>query len=88
MRITLSDDDPGRKVDLRVERYRVFLDGKEMKMVITADDVKGEVVYCPLDESGYLIRDGDEVKNVTAYGRVEIQFRFPSPIPREDPPDE
>lgn len=73
MRITVLDDDQGRKINIGEERFRILLDGKEMERVITADDVKGEVVYFPLDESGHLIRDGDEIKSLTAYGRVEIQ---------------
>lgn len=29
MRLTVLDDDPGRKINLGVERYAVFLDGKQ-----------------------------------------------------------
>jgi hypothetical protein len=42
--ITVLDDDPGRKIDLRKERYLVLVDGKEIKNVFCADDEKGEVI--------------------------------------------
>lgn len=40
MRLTVLDDDPGRKINLAQERYTVYLDGVEVKHVFTADDEK------------------------------------------------
>ncbi|WP_301337306.1 hypothetical protein [Citrobacter amalonaticus] len=33
MRLTVLDDDPGRKINLAQERYTVYLDGVEVKHV-------------------------------------------------------
>ncbi|WP_407056495.1 hypothetical protein [Citrobacter amalonaticus] len=49
MRLTVLDDDPGRKINPGVERYAVFLNGAEVKHVYSADDEKGEVISAVLD---------------------------------------
>ncbi|EDQ6417775.1 TPA: hypothetical protein R4D36_000857 [Salmonella enterica subsp. enterica serovar Reading] len=54
MRLTVLDDDPGRKIDLRKERYLVLVDGKEIKHAFTADDEKGEVIAAELDHDGFM----------------------------------
>lgn len=71
--ITVLDDDPGRKINLGVERYAVFLDGIEVKHVFTADDEKGEVIAAVPDERGYMTTENGEVKRHTLYGSVRIE---------------
>ncbi|BDG84278.1 TPA: hypothetical protein OPR07_000170 [Citrobacter koseri] len=73
MRITVLDDDPGRKISPGVERYTVFLDGAEVKHVYTADDEKGEVISAVLDERGYVVVENGEVKRQMLYGKVTIK---------------
>lgn len=73
MRLTVLDDDPGRKIDLRKERYLVLVDGKEIKHVFTADDEKGEVIAAVLDERGYMTTENGEVRRHTLYGSVRIE---------------
>jgi hypothetical protein len=73
MRLTVLDDDPGRKINLGVERYAVFLDAIEVKHVFTADDEKGEVIAAVPDELGYMTTENGEVKRYTLYGSVRIE---------------
>ena len=73
MRLTVLDDDPGRKINLGVERYTVYLDGVEVKHVYTADDEKGEVISAVLDERGSVATENGEVKRQTLYGSVIIK---------------
>ncbi|HCB1653342.1 TPA: hypothetical protein MYP81_000878 [Citrobacter farmeri] len=75
MRLTVLDDDPGRKINLAQERYTVYLDGVEVKHVYTADDEKGEVIAAVHDERGYVVTENGEVKRQTLYGAVIIQRR-------------
>ncbi|MDT7414374.1 hypothetical protein RQL30_26395 [Citrobacter freundii] len=73
MRLTVLDDDPGRKINLGVERYAVFLDGIEVKHVFTADDEKGEVIAAVPDERGFMTVENGEVKRQVLYGSVRIE---------------
>lgn len=73
MRITVLDDDPGRKIDLRKERYLVFVDGKEIKNVFCADDEKGEVIAAEIGSDGFMVVEKGEVKRITIHGSVEIK---------------
>jgi len=73
MRITVLDDDPGRKINLAQERYKVYVDGVEVKRVFTADDEKGEVIAAVQDERGYMTAENGEVKRQTLYGKVTIE---------------
>lgn len=73
MRLTVLDDDPGRKINPGVERYTVYLDGVEVKHVYTADDEKGEVISAVLDERGYMATENGEVKRQTLFGKVIIK---------------
>lgn len=73
MRITALDDDPGRKINPAQERYKVYIDGVEVKRVFTADDEKGEVIAAVLDDRGYMTAENGEVKRQSFYGRVIIQ---------------
>ncbi|MBE9966740.1 hypothetical protein G8C42_02960 [Citrobacter freundii] len=73
MRLTVLDDDPGRKINLAQERYAVYLDGVEVKHVFTADDEKGEVIAAVPGERGYMTTENGEVKRHTLYGSVSIE---------------
>ncbi|WP_394570905.1 hypothetical protein [Citrobacter amalonaticus] len=73
MRLTVLDDDPGRKINPGIERYAVFLNGAEVKHVYSADDEKGEVISAVLDERGYVATENGEVKRQTLYGTVRIE---------------
>lgn len=73
MRLTVLDDDPGRKIDLSKERYLVLVDGKEIKKVFSADDEKGEVIAADLDSDGLMVAENGEVKRKTIHGTVEIK---------------
>lgn len=73
MRITVLDDDPGRKINLARERYKVYIDGVEVKHVFTADDEKGEVIAAVLDDRGYVTAVNGEVKRQSLYGNVTIK---------------
>lgn len=75
MRITVLDDDPGRKINPGRERYAVYLDGVEVKHVFTADDEKGEVIAAVPDERGYMTAENGEVKRQTLHGTVTIERR-------------
>ncbi|MGG5840381.1 hypothetical protein [Huaxiibacter chinensis] len=73
MRLTVLDDDPGRRINPAQERYTVYLDGVEVKHVFTADDEKGEVIAAIPDDCGYMTAENGEVKLQTLYGKVTIK---------------
>ena len=73
MRVTVLDGDSGRKINLARERYKVYIDGVEVKHVFTADDEKGEVIAAVLDDHGYMTAENGEVKRQSLYGRVIIK---------------
>lgn len=73
MRLTVLDGNPGQMINLRSERYRVFLNDVEVHRCLTADDEKGEVVAVVEDEHGHIVTEHGEVKHVTQYGRVRIE---------------
>lgn len=62
MRITVLDDDPGKRISPGAERYEVRLDGKIIKYCLTADDDKGRMKAV-----------NGEVEKTTLYGTVEIR---------------
>lgn len=70
MRITVLDDDSGQKIDPSRERYRVLLDGEEVKHCFTADDEEGEVIEALTDESGWMAVKNGEVKRRAKHGKV------------------
>lgn len=73
MRITVLDNDPGRRINQKIERYTVYLDGVEVKHVFTADDEKGEVIAAVLNDRGYMTAENGGVKMQTLYGQVIIK---------------
>lgn len=73
MRITVLDDDTGKRIKPGAERYEVKLDGKIIKYCLTADDEKGLVICAVADERGLMRARNGEVEKTTLYGRVEIR---------------
>ena len=73
MRITVLDDDPGRRINPQQEPYTVYLDGVEVKHVFTADDEKGEVIAAVHDELGHMVAENGEVKRQVLLGHVRIE---------------
>ena len=73
MRITVLDNDPGRRINQKIERYTVYLDGVEVKHVFTADDEKGEVIAAVRDDRGHMKAERGIVKQQTLYGKVTIK---------------
>ncbi|MHC0464580.1 hypothetical protein [Kosakonia cowanii] len=72
MRITVLDDDPGKRINPAVERYKVFIDGKEIKHCFAADDEKGEVI-CAVFKGERIVLEYGEVKRQTLRGSVRIE---------------
>lgn len=62
MRLTVLNDDPDRKINPCRKRYRIFLDGKEIKRCFTTDDEKGEVIEAVTGERDRMIAGNGEVK--------------------------
>lgn len=73
MRVTVLDDDPGRRINPGHERYRVLLDSDEVKHCFTADDDIGEVIEAVTDEGGRMIAENGEVRRRTRHGKVTIE---------------
>lgn len=73
MRLTVLDDDHGERIMPGSECITIYLDGKEIKHVFTADDIKGEVICAVTDERGRMIAGSSEVKRQTLTGCVRIE---------------
>lgn len=73
MRLTVLDDDHGERIIPGSECITVYLDGKEIKYVLTADDIKGEVICAVTDEDGRMIAEQGEAKRQTLTGYVRIE---------------
>jgi hypothetical protein len=73
MRLTVLDDDPGIRINPGVERYRVTLDGEEVKRCLTADDTAGEIIEAATDANGRIEIEFGEVKTQTRKGIVVIE---------------
>lgn len=73
MRLTVLDDDYGERITPGRERITVYLDGKEIKRVFTADNIKGEVICAVTDEDGRMIAEQGEAKRQTLTGYVRIE---------------
>jgi len=72
MRLTVLDDDPGKKINPVVERYKVFLNGEEVRMCLAADDEKGEVI-CAVFNGDQVVVEYGEVKRQTLHGSARIE---------------
>lgn len=73
MRITVLDDDPGERIIPGRERITVYLNGKEVKHCLTADDVTGEVVSIETDDKGRALAQNGEVMRQTRRGTLVIE---------------
>ena len=73
MRLTVHDTDPGEYIIPGSERIIVYLNGAEVKHVVSVDDDKGEVIAAVLDSRGYLTAENGEVKRQTLLGQVRIE---------------
>ncbi|KKI44233.1 hypothetical protein XK97_14775 [Obesumbacterium proteus] len=73
MRLTVLGDDPGVKIESYRERYKVFLDGIEVKNCFTSDDEKGEVIIAMTNDQGRMQAEGGKVKRQTLYGKVQME---------------
>lgn len=77
MRISADEKDPGfccRRMPWAV----VYLDGRKMTHVITADEEEGLVVYYQ-SEGGKVIAAGDEWAQTTERGNVVVRIRSDAP---------
>ena len=73
MRVSADKDDPDYSPAATF--LQIFLDGAEVRMCITADDVRGELLCYELDEKGLICIDlGAEcARTVRLTGKVEIR---------------
>lgn len=81
MRISVEKDDPGYTDLVPLLGLKIFLDGQEEKLVLTADEEQGKILVAVKNEAGFLQKDGDEILKEWKSGKVEIQF--PEKFPRE-----
>lgn len=74
MRISSDRTDPGFDEWDKIERLaaRVYLDGVEIKDVITADEEAGMVIRYKRNAGGGLVLDGHVLVRETLYGVVEL----------------
>lgn len=76
MRISVDPRDSGHRTFLAWggfdARFRVLLDGQEVKHCTAADEEMGEVLAAVLTEDGKLQPLGDEIMTAWRRGRVEI----------------
>ena len=77
MRLSAHEGDPGFLPWLRLRQQGktvlVFLDGKKIEKVMTADEERGFVTYCKTDpNTGLMFVEDDEIATDIAYGTVKI----------------
>lgn len=73
MRLTVLDTDPGEYIMPGSERIIVYLNGAEVKHVVSADDDTGEVISAVCDSCGQITVENSEVKLKTLFGHVRIE---------------
>lgn len=75
MRVSVDKDDPGYSPASYAIIDKIYLNGIEIKHVITADDDAGVIIFYCTDENGhYIIDDDDRLMTGTLSGDVEIVF--------------
>ena len=74
MRVSASPSDPHYVGKGNLGRYTVFLDGKEIGKVVSADDFLGEVIVYRVDLQGRAMMNaaGDDVLREVLHGEVRI----------------
>lgn len=77
MRRSGDPSDPGYVDPQQGARIFVFLDGVELRDVITADDEEGMIVQAKRDDKGLLVFDYEagEVVTQTRHGAVRFEVR-------------
>ena len=70
MRVSVDPHDPDYIGVDPVAHYRVYLDDREVKFAITADDEAGIVISHKVDENGHLVQ----------IGRASCRERVSSPV--------
>ncbi len=84
MRVSVNRDDPGyaawQEAERKNEIVKIMLDGEEVQLCVTADDVEGMVLCFEADDNHDLkmTLDGADIATVVRRGKVEITF-----VPRE-----
>lgn len=73
MRVTIDENDPDY-VGKSGRWLTVFLNGRELRDCIEADDVRGTAVVYARDDDGKLMfnRERDELVRLSVQGRIEI----------------
>ncbi|EPR8379424.1 hypothetical protein R0E42_001060 [Klebsiella variicola] len=54
VRLNVLDDFPGERTEPGRERITVYLNGVKVKLALSANDDKGEVIAAVLDSCGYI----------------------------------
>lgn len=70
MRKSVIRNDPG--YDPNVDKYKVFLNGRELFDCHTADEEKGEALVYKIDDKGNIVRHGNIIEEEILYGEVKI----------------
>lgn len=81
MRLSVDDTDPG--YSRLAFGVRVFLDGAEVKRVITADEERGLIVQHAVNEHGDLLwadRSRKQLRREMRYGDVRIEVPEGHPL--------
>jgi hypothetical protein len=73
MRLSVVKGDPGFNPDTR--RWKAFLDGKEVGLVLTADEEEGKIWHYVRDENGKIMLSENKKEFLTEVleGKVEIR---------------
>jgi hypothetical protein len=79
MRISTEETDTAYVPGRYYMGTKIYLDGVEVRQVLTADDVAGYIKCAKLNENGDLYVVGDEVATEELHGMVRIELPLPSP---------
>lgn len=76
MRSSVDRSDPGFANFLRhggfKRKWHIFVDGRIIPRVVTADEEQGYVEIYKQDQDGQYVLDGDQIKRERIYGHVKI----------------
>lgn len=73
MRVSVRKDDPGYKNYAKWIGCTVYVNGKVVEHVFTADTDAGMVVCADTGPDGRVLICGDEVAERVVYGKVELR---------------
>ena len=71
MRVSVIEGDPGFLID--AYDYKVFLDGVELPMCVTADEELGEAVIIKEKDGKILLNEDNGAIHETVKGKIKIQ---------------